>query len=48
MMGYIAVNAAFLAQEGQRKFPDLVRKDGGDGNHPLAIQAIKEKIAKCR
>jgi sirohydrochlorin ferrochelatase len=30
--GYIAANAAFLAQEEKRKLPDLVRKDGGDGH----------------
>ncbi len=30
--GYMAANAAFLAQEEKRELPDLVRKDGGDGH----------------
>jgi sirohydrochlorin ferrochelatase len=30
--GYVAANAAFLAQEEKRELPKLVRKDGGDGH----------------
>ena len=32
VIGYVTANAAFLAQEEERKLPELVRKDGGDGH----------------